>query len=142
MSTYKFVIEAGLAYGPLERDIDWFSVLTDVAEERIEFAILTEEGSGWFVQAAAAGSDGTLVVEYQVRSSEGRLRHYRLCRPGLGDPGLKRRRSWWLGRKGYMEKERFDVLHAIEVFKSFVRSLNVPSTYELNDIAAELGLES
>ena len=82
-----------------------------------------------------------MIVEYQVRSVDGRLRHFRLCRPGLGERGLAlRRRRWFVKR--YMEKEAFGVLPAVEVFETFVRSLNVPPTYELRDITAEVGLES
>lgn len=139
MGNPSFALNIDGEHYPDARNADLESILAGVAAGTLEFAILSEEHSGFFVQAA--GAYGALTVEYQHQTKTGRRQHFRLCRPDLGDAGLVRRAPLVPGYQGYLEKEVLSVEDGFSIFTTFLDTLRVPERFETIDISAELGFE-
>ncbi len=139
MNPRVFELSLGGDVHPNVAEADLRAILADVASEAVEFAILSEERCGWFVQAA--GAHGLVTVEFQHRKADGRRQHVRLCRSGLGAAGEVRRQPRVSGFEGYLEKELLSVEDAARIFERFATALDVPAYFDRVDITDELGLE-
>ena len=114
---------------------DLGDMLAEVADESIEFLILTRDASEEYTQAA--GAHGRLIVEQRVRV-EGAWRHSKGCQRGASSERLPPRVP---GYEGYAKRELLEIDTVAKLFEAFGEGQASAPELEWLDVSAEMGLD-